>query len=38
MHYTDFNSGKAADDFKPSDIVDDDGSINSEDEILKKFK
>lgn len=38
MHYTDFNSGKVNDDFKPSDIIDDDDSTNSEDEILKKFK
>lgn len=35
MHYSDFNSGNGVEDFKPSDIVDDDDSDN---EILKKFK
>jgi hypothetical protein len=37
MHYTDFNTnnGKGDDDFRPSDILDDDDENNhSEDEIL----
>lgn len=40
MHYSDFNSGngKGDDDFRPSDIVDDDEDNASEDEILKRFK
>lgn len=36
MHYSDFNQGKT-DDFKPSDIVDDDFD-SSDDEVLKKFR
>jgi hypothetical protein len=35
MHYSDFNSGNGQEDFKPSDIIDED---YSDDEILKKFK
>lgn len=40
MHYTDFNNGTAGDDFKPSDIVDEDETIGTgeDDEILRKFK
>ena len=36
MHYSDFNSGNDAEDFKPSDIIDEEDQ--SEDEVLKKFK
>ena len=36
MHYSDFNSGN--DDFKPTDILDEDDLNASDDEILKKFK
>lgn len=36
MHYSDFNSGNAAEDFKPSDIVDEED--RSDDEVLRKFK
>jgi hypothetical protein len=38
MHYSDFNSGNENEDFKPSDIVDEDDGNGSDDEILKKFK
>ena len=39
MHYSDFNSGKnAVDDFKPSDIIDDEDNNYTDDEILNKFK
>lgn len=37
MHYSDFNSGNDAEDFKPSDIIDEEDA-NSDDEVLKKFK
>lgn len=38
MHYSDFNSGNDAEDFKPSDIIDEDDANLSDDEVLKKFK
>ena len=38
MHYTDFNSGLDGEDFRPSDIVDVDETLDPEDEILAKFK
>lgn len=38
MHYSDFNSGNDAEDFKPSDIIDEEDGNLSDDEILKKFK
>lgn len=38
MHYSDFNSGNEPDDFKPSDIIDEEDPSISDDEILKKFK
>lgn len=38
MHYSDFNSGNDAEDFKPSDIIDEEDGNMSEDEVLKKFK
>ena len=38
MHYSDFNSGNDAEDFKPSDIIDEEDANLSDDEILKKFK
>jgi len=38
MHYSDFNSGNEAEDFKPSDIIDEEDVTASEDEVLKKFK
>lgn len=38
MHYSDFNSGNEAEDFKPSDIIDEEDPNISDDEILKKFK
>ena len=38
MHYSDFNSGNVADDFKPSDIIDEEDGTISDDEVLKKFK
>lgn len=39
MHYTDFNNGTEGEDFKPSDILDEDETINAgDDEVLQKFK
>jgi hypothetical protein len=39
MHYSDFNSGNEAEDFKPSDIIDEeDAAAISDDEVLRKFK
>lgn len=38
MHYSDFNSGNDAEDFKPSDIIDEEDRNASDDEVLKKFK
>jgi hypothetical protein len=38
MHYSDFNSGNDAEDFKPSDIIDEEDTNLSDDEVLKKFK
>lgn len=38
MHYSDFNSGNDAEDFKPSDIIDEEDGNLSDDEVLKKFK
>jgi hypothetical protein len=38
MHYSDFNSGNDAEDFKPSDIIDEEDGTISDDEVLKKFK
>lgn len=38
MHYSDFNSGNDAEDFKPSDIIDEEDVNVSDDEVLKKFK
>lgn len=38
MHYSDFNSGNEAEDFKPSDIIDEEDANASDDEILRKFK
>jgi uncharacterized protein (DUF302 family) len=38
MHYSDFNSGNDAEDFKPSDIIDEEDGNFSDDEVLKKFK
>lgn len=38
MHYSDFNSGNEAEDFKPSDIIDEEDANVSDDEILRKFK
>ena len=38
MHYSDFNSGNEAEDFKPSDIIDEEDVNLSDDEVLKKFK
>jgi hypothetical protein len=38
MHYSDFNSGNEAEDFKPSDIIDEEDASLSDDEVLKKFK
>lgn len=44
MHYSDFNSGNEQEDFKPSDIIDEEDETPiskhpySEDEILRKFK
>lgn len=38
MHYSDFNSGNEAEDFKPSDIIDEEDANLSDDEVLKKFK
>lgn len=37
MHYSDFNSGRAEEDFNPNDIVDIDDSITTEDEPLKRY-
>ena len=38
MHYSEFNN-KGEDDFRPSDIIDDeDDDDNDQDEILKRFK
>ena len=37
MHYSDFNSGRADEDFNPDDIVDMDDSITTEDEPLKRY-
>lgn len=36
MHYSDFNMGRGDDDFKPSDILDEeeDSGNNSQEEIL----
>jgi hypothetical protein len=38
MHYSDFNSGNDAEDFKPSDIIDEEDAAISDDEVLRKFK
>jgi len=38
MHYSDFNSGNDAEDFKPSDIIDEEDATLSDDEVLRKFK
>ena len=38
MHYSDFNSGLDGEDFRPSDIIDVDETLDPEDEILAKFK
>ena len=38
MHYSDFNSGNDAEDFKPSDIIDEEDTGLSDDEVLRKFK
>lgn len=38
MHYSDFNSGNDAEDFKPSDIIDEEDAALSDDEVLRKFK
>lgn len=38
MHYSDFNSGNHVDDFRPADILDEDDSNISDDEVLSKFK
>jgi len=37
MHFSDFNEDRD-DDFKPSDIVNDEGDSDEEEEILRKFK
>jgi hypothetical protein len=38
MHYSDFNSGNEHEDFKPSDIIDEEDAALSDDEVLRKFK
>jgi len=38
MHYSDFNSGNEREDFKPSDIIDEEDAALSDDEVLRKFK
>jgi len=38
MHYSDFNSGNDAEDFKPSDIIDEEDPAYTDDEVLRKFK
>lgn len=38
MHYSDFNSGNEAEDFKPSDIIDEEDVAYTDDEVLRKFK
>jgi len=38
MHYSDFNSGNDAEDFKPSDIIDEEDATISDDEVLRRFK
>jgi hypothetical protein len=38
MHYSDFNSGNEAEDFKPSDIIDEEDPNYTDDEVLRKFK
>lgn len=38
MHYSDFNSGNEAEDFKPSDIIDEEDPAYTDDEVLRKFK
>ena len=38
MHYSDFNSGNDAEDFKPSDIIDEEDVAYTDDEVLRKFK
>ena len=38
MHYSDFNSGNEAEDFKPSDIIDEEDNAYTDDEVLRKFK
>jgi hypothetical protein len=38
MHYSDFNSGNELEDFKPSDIIDEEDAALSDDEVLRKFK